>query len=44
MRNKTLILFLSLSIVLFYCVACFAENPDIQTNFTADPAPMVYQT
>jgi len=24
-------------------VACTAENPIIQTNFTADPAPMVYK-
>ena len=22
--------------------ACFAENPVVQTNFTADPAPMVH--
>lgn len=28
---------------LFFTVICYAENPLIQTNYTPDPAPMVYK-
>ena len=28
--------------ILFGCTAVFAQNPIVQTSFTADPAPMVY--
>jgi hypothetical protein len=27
---------------LLFITICFADNPIVQTNFTADPAPMVY--
>lgn len=30
------------SLVLFNALTGFADNPIVQTNFTADPAPMVY--
>jgi arabinoxylan arabinofuranohydrolase len=33
---------LSLPVILFLITACFADNPVVQTCFTADPAPMVY--
>ncbi len=29
-------------ISIFYSTVCYADNPIVQTNFTADPAPMVY--
>jgi arabinoxylan arabinofuranohydrolase len=32
-----------LAIVLLSTMRCMAENPIIQTNFTADPAPLVYK-
>jgi arabinoxylan arabinofuranohydrolase len=34
--------FCIISIILLFTTICFAENPIVQTNFTADPAPMVY--
>jgi len=36
--------YFALSIVASFCMTplCSAENPIIQTNFTADPAPLVY--
>jgi arabinoxylan arabinofuranohydrolase len=34
--------FCIMSIILLFITAGFAENPIVQTNFTADPAPMVY--
>ena len=33
----------SLLACLLFVAICFAENPIIQTNYTADPAPMVYK-
>jgi arabinoxylan arabinofuranohydrolase len=42
MKNKILTLFSFLSVILLFITASFAENPVVQTNFTADPAPMVY--
>jgi arabinoxylan arabinofuranohydrolase len=44
MRFHSLLRFLSLSTIASLALAplCRAENPIIQTNFTADPAPMVY--
>jgi hypothetical protein len=39
LRYLALPIFISLSIAL----VCLAENPIIQTNFTADPAPLVYK-
>lgn len=30
-------------LVFFNLLACFAENPIVQTSFTPDPAPMVYK-
>jgi hypothetical protein len=34
--------FISLSVLFPFFAICFADNPIIQTNYTADPAPMVY--
>jgi arabinoxylan arabinofuranohydrolase len=34
-------MFLSLSISVLFLTAVFADNPIIQTNYTADPAPLV---
>jgi hypothetical protein len=31
-----------LAISLFFSTECYADNPIVQTNYTADPAPMVY--
>jgi hypothetical protein len=31
-----------LAISLFLSTECYADNPIVQTNYTADPAPMVY--
>jgi len=47
MRKKNLIafLFMILSFALimtFTVIKCFADNPIVQTIYTADPAPMVY--
>ena len=42
MRIKILTMVSSLSCILLLAAICFAENPIVQTNFTADPAPMVY--
>ena len=33
---------LGIAVALSVRVGCNAENPIIQTNFTADPAPLVY--
>ena len=38
MRKRFFAIFSSM----LFMTACFAENPVVQTNFTADPAPMVY--
>jgi hypothetical protein len=43
MRNKILkMIFFSL-ISLMSVTVCLADNPIVQTSFTADPAPMVYE-
>jgi arabinoxylan arabinofuranohydrolase len=34
-------MFLSLSMSVLFLTAVFADNPIIQTNYTADPAPLV---
>ncbi len=41
-RVKGITLALGIVVELFVTVGCNAENPIIQTNFTADPAPLVY--
>ncbi|MBN2738453.1 MAG: family 43 glycosylhydrolase [Spirochaetales bacterium] len=42
---KKAIIFLSFLVLtmVFSTAICFADNPIVQTSFTADPAPMVYQ-
>ena len=42
MRNKIMTMFSSLSVILLFITTCFADNPVIQTCYTADPAPLVY--
>jgi arabinoxylan arabinofuranohydrolase len=42
MRNRMWEMFSSLSIWLLFAATGFAENPLVQTNYTPDPAPMVY--
>jgi arabinoxylan arabinofuranohydrolase len=42
MKNKKVGPFLLSSVCLLLATICFAENPVVQTNFTADPAPMVW--
>ncbi|MDP4183271.1 MAG: glycoside hydrolase family 43 protein, partial [Bacillota bacterium] len=42
MSKKVSIVFFIALILIFESVICFADNPIIQTKFTADPAPMVY--
>lgn len=42
MSNRNSISLSCLSIILFFITAGFADNPIIQTNYTADPAPMVH--
>jgi arabinoxylan arabinofuranohydrolase len=38
------IFLLLLALTMFFSIPiCFADNPIVQTSFTADPAPMVYQ-
>jgi arabinoxylan arabinofuranohydrolase len=42
MRNKNLIIFSLMLIMAFANTICSADNPIVQTKYTADPAPMVY--
>ncbi len=42
MRNKIIVLFLLTLIMLFGITICLADNPIVQTIYTADPFPMVY--
>ena len=42
MKNICKILGLSLIYSMFFTLICYADNPIVQTNYTADPAPMVY--
>jgi len=42
MRKIFLMLLSSVLIISFYSSSCFADNPIVQTIYTADPAPMVY--
>ncbi len=42
MKNRILILLLLLFLILVLLSTGFAENPIVQTNYTGDPAPMVY--
>lgn len=42
MKNKIMTMFSSMSVILLFTTAGFADNPIIQTNYTADPAPMVH--
>jgi arabinoxylan arabinofuranohydrolase len=45
MPSQSTFCYLALSFAASLCLAplCRAENPIVQTNFTADPAPMVYK-
>jgi arabinoxylan arabinofuranohydrolase len=42
MRMRIQSPFISLPVLFPFFAVCFADNPIIQTNYTADPAPMVY--
>ncbi|MDP4181206.1 MAG: family 43 glycosylhydrolase [Bacillota bacterium] len=42
MRKKFLIMFAIMLIMVFDIATSFADNPIVQTVYTADPAPMVY--
>jgi arabinoxylan arabinofuranohydrolase len=42
MNKGTNTLFRTVISLLLFITLCFADNPIIQTNYTADPAPMVY--
>ncbi len=42
MRKKNLTMVSTLLICHFFAVLCFADNPIVQTIYTADPAPFVY--
>jgi arabinoxylan arabinofuranohydrolase len=42
MRNRALTMISVLSISLLSAGTCFADNPIVQTIYTADPAPFVY--
>ena len=41
MRNRFLPMFSAVPLMLLFITAGFADNPIIQTNYTADPAPLV---
>ncbi len=41
-RGRVALSALSLGIVVMLPTPCLGDNPIVQTNFTADPAPMVY--
>ena len=41
-KNRFLNMIVAMLVILLFAIVCFAENPVVQTNFTADPAPMVY--
>ena len=42
MRKRILILMSMVFVLIFESSICFADNPIVQTIYTADPAPMVY--
>ena len=42
MRRKCLAIFSLILMMVLAITLCFAENPIVQTIYTADPAPMVY--
>ena len=42
MKKVSFVLIIALTFSMFFSVVCYADNPIVQTNFTADPAPMVY--
>jgi arabinoxylan arabinofuranohydrolase len=42
MRRNILTVVTSILFCLQFLCVCFAENPVVQTNYTPDPAPMVY--
>ena len=44
MRAHSRFRYLALSVAALFCISqlCNAENPIVQTAFTADPAPLVY--
>ena len=42
MRKKFLAMFSLMLMMVFAITLCFADNPIVQTIYTADPAPMVY--
>lgn len=41
-RSSLIAALLSLGVITFFASTSFADNPIIQTNYTADPAPMLY--
>ncbi len=41
-KRKKIIMFAIISLFLFDIAVCYADNPIVQTLYTADPAPMVY--
>lgn len=43
MKRISKVLGLSIICAMFFSFACYADNPVVQTNYTADPAPMVYK-
>lgn len=42
MKKVSFLLIISFTISMFFTGICHADNPVVQTVFTADPAPMVY--
>ncbi len=42
MKKVSFVLIIALTFSMFFSVVCYADNPVVQTIFTADPAPMVY--
>jgi len=41
-KKKSSIIFTIMTTAIFFVTICYADNPIIQTKYTADPAPMVY--
>jgi arabinoxylan arabinofuranohydrolase len=42
-QTRFLVLFITMTAALTFGSTCYADNPVIQTKYTADPAPMVYR-
>jgi arabinoxylan arabinofuranohydrolase len=41
-QTRILVLFIAMAAAITFGSTCYADNPVIQTKYTADPAPMVY--